>query len=46
MINVLISLIFEAIVILFSLYSLGEQMNIRDWILIFCVTLASIMIVI
>lgn len=45
-INVSISLIFEAIVILFSLYSLGEQMNIRDWILIFCVTLASIMIVI
>ena len=44
--NVLTSLIFEAIVILIGLYHLGEKINYRDWLLIFGITLASIMIMI
>ena len=46
LINVLISLIFEAIVILFGLYYLGEKINNKDWLLIACVTIASIGIMI
>lgn len=43
-INVLISLIFEGIVILFGIRYLKEDIGFKDWILIFCVTISSILV--
>lgn len=45
-VNVAIALIFEGIVILFGLLHLGEHITFKDWILILCVTLSSILIMV
>tara|TARA_B100001057_G_C22725457_1_gene901532 strand:- start:227 stop:1111 length:885 start_codon:yes stop_codon:yes gene_type:complete len=43
-VNVLISLIFEAVVLLCGLYYLAEKINNKDWLLIICITVSSILI--
>ena len=46
LVNVLISLIFEAVIIVFGLRHLREHIGHKDWILIFCVTLSSVLVLV